>query len=46
MVGAHLNAPSHSDDGVCSLSDILLIGDVPPRYFLSPKACAGICRAD
>ena len=34
-----------SDGGVCSLSDIC--GDwrrVPPRYFLSPKACAGILR--
>src|SRR6185312_11695269 len=31
-----------SDDGVCSLSDILETGDVPQRYFLSAKACAGI----
>jgi hypothetical protein len=29
---------------VCSLSDILENGDVPPRYFLSAKACAGILR--
>lgn len=27
---------------VCSLSDILEIGDVPQRYFLSAKACSGI----
>jgi len=27
-----------------SLSDILETGDVPQRYFLSPKACAGILR--
>jgi len=27
-----------------SLSDILETGDLPPRYFLSPKACAGILR--
>ena len=29
---------------VCSLSAILETGDVPQRYFLSPKACAGILR--
>src|SRR5690606_8616268 len=32
------------DAAVCSLSDTLETGDVPPRYFLSPKACAGILR--
>src|SRR5690606_23472888 len=36
--------PSRSADAVCSLSDILETGDVPQRYFLSPKACAGILR--
>ncbi|OWV62610.1 hypothetical protein ATY75_12115 [Rhizobium sp. N122] len=36
--------PSHSDGSVCSLSDILETGDLPPQYFLSPKACAGILR--
>ena len=36
--------PSHSDGTVCSLSDILETGDVPRRYFLSAKACAGILR--
>jgi hypothetical protein len=36
--------PSHSDGGVCSLSDVLEIGVVPRKFFLSPKACAGILR--
>ena len=41
----HTLAPSLSDDGVCSLSDILEdSGSVPQRYFLSAKACAGILR--
>ena len=29
---------------VCSLSDILKTGDLPQRFFLSAKACAGILR--
>ena len=29
---------------VCSLSDILETGDVPRKYYLSPKACSGILR--
>ncbi len=29
---------------VCSLSDVLETGDVPRRYFLSPRASAGILR--
>ena len=29
---------------VCSLSDVLETGEVPRRYFLSAKACAGILR--
>jgi len=33
-----------SDGRACSLSDILEIGDVPPRFFLSAKACKGILR--
>src|SRR4051794_5937800 len=37
-------APSRSDDGVSCLSDILETGDVPPKYFLTPRACAGILR--
>ena len=37
-------APFLSDDGVCSLSEILETGDVPRRYYLSQKACAGILR--
>jgi len=32
------------DAAVCSLSDTLETGDVPRRFFLSPKACAGILR--
>jgi hypothetical protein len=39
-----LPAQFHNDAGVCSLSDILETGDVPQRYFLSAKACAGILR--
>ena len=33
-----------SDASVCSLSDILETGDVPQRFFLSQRACAGILR--
>ena len=33
-----------SDAAVCSLSDVLEAGPVPQRFFLSPKACAGILR--
>ena len=40
----HTLAPCPSDDSVCSLSDVLEAGSVPPRYFLSAKACAGILR--
>ena len=36
--------PSPSDDSVCSLSDVLETGEVPRRYFLSARACAGILR--
>ena len=34
----------HSAAAVCSLSDILETGDLPLRYFLSAKACAGLLR--
>jgi hypothetical protein len=27
-----------------SLSQVLEVGTLPPRFFLSPKACAGILR--
>ena len=37
-------AQFHSDDGVCSLSDILETGAVPQRYYLSARACRGILR--
>ena len=33
-----------NDARVSSLSDILEAGNVPRKYFLSPKACAGILR--
>ena len=32
-----------NDAVVCSLSEVLEM-DVPPKYFLSPKACRGILR--
>ena len=32
------------DAAVCSLSDTLEAGNVPQRFFLSAKACAGILR--
>jgi len=42
-----LDGLSLKDEGVCSLLDILETGDVPPRYYLSQKACDGILnRAD
>jgi hypothetical protein len=33
-----------SDAAVCSLSDILETGDLPQRFYLSQRACAGILR--
>jgi hypothetical protein len=36
--------PSRNGGGVCSLSDILEAGDVPRRFYLTAKACAGILR--
>jgi len=40
-----LNLPEfHSGAAASSLSDILETGDLPPRYFLSRKACRGILR--
>ena len=33
-----------SDASVCSLSAVLETGDVPRRFFLSQRACAGILR--
>jgi hypothetical protein len=37
--------PSHSDGSVCSLSDVLEETQlVPQRFYLSPRACAGILR--
>lgn len=40
----HTLVPSPNDDGVCSLSDVLETGEVPQRYYLSARACAGILR--
>ena len=37
-------SPYPSADGVCSLSDILVTGPVPLKYYLSRDACAGILR--
>jgi hypothetical protein len=36
--------PSRSAGDVCSLSDVLETGNVPPRFSLSAKACSGILR--
>ena len=33
-----------NDADVCSLSQVLETGDIPQRFYLSPKACAGILR--
>lgn len=33
-----------NDASVCSLSSILETGPIPQRFYLSPKACAGILR--
>lgn len=40
----HTLAPSRSGGAVCSLSSILETGIIDRRYYLSPKACAGILR--
>jgi len=37
-------APSRSAGDVFSLSDVLEIGLVPPKFSLSAKACSGILR--
>src|SRR3546814_596005 len=34
----------HNDAAVCSFSQVLERGSIPPQYFLSSKACAGILR--
>lgn len=33
-----------NDAAVCSLSQVLVKGPIPPQYFLSSTACAGILR--
>jgi len=40
----HSTSEWHSAAVVCLLSDTLVTGDVPPQYFLSPRACSGILR--
>ena len=35
---------SHKGADECLLSDILEIGNLPQKYYLSPRACAGILR--
>ena len=40
----HTLLPSPNAGGVCSLSDVLEVGNVPQRYYLSAKACKGILR--
>ena len=38
------SSASPSDARECFLSDVLEIGDLPRRYFLSAVACRGILR--
>jgi hypothetical protein len=33
---------SHKDAEECLLSDVLEVGNLPQKYYLSPKACQGI----
>jgi hypothetical protein len=40
----HTLVPSPNDGAVCSLLDVLETDAVPRKYYLSPKACAGILR--
>jgi hypothetical protein len=40
----HSISECHSAAAACSLSDIMETGDLPQRFFLSPRACAGILR--
>ena len=40
----HNGSEWRSGASACSLSDILETGEIPQRYFLSPRACAGIVR--
>ena len=34
----------HSEGGECMLLDVLEVGNIPPRFFLSERACLGILR--
>ena len=40
----HFRSPYPNADGVCSLSDILVTGDLPQKYYLSQAAASGILR--
>jgi hypothetical protein len=37
-------APSRSAGDVCSLSDVLETAEVPQKFYLTAKACAGILK--
>ena len=39
-----IHVPCRSAGDVCSLSDVLETGPLPPRFSLSAKACSGILR--
>jgi hypothetical protein len=44
-VSSMLNTSDWPNDArVCSLSQVLQVGPIPPRFFLSARACAGILR--
>ena len=40
----HNSSEWHNDADVCLLSQVLEKGLIPSKYYLSPKACAGILR--
>ena len=37
-----ITSESHKDADECLLSDVLEVGNLPQKYYLSPKACQGI----
>ena len=49
-MGSHIGcltlktSESHKDAEECLLSDVLEIGNLPQKYYLSPTACQGILR--
>ena len=40
----HNSSEFPNDAAVCSLSDVLEGGNVPPRFYLTARACTGILR--